>query len=219
LNAERIEALFAAIKAGDRDAALSIVDANPELIDSYSAGVSPIRAAIYNGNLELAMALGDRSPMPTLHDASALGRSWQIAHLDGNVNAFSEDGFTPLTLAAAFGNKETVNALIALGADIELFSINANIKVAPIHAAAFGGNADALASLLALGANPNSVADGGFTALHSAAQNNDKESVVVLLAAGADPTLRSDEGKTPADYATEIDLAAIGASIGVKGAE
>jgi hypothetical protein len=208
LNVERIEALFAAIKTGDRAAAFAILDNWPELIDSYSAGVSPIRAAIYNGDRELAQALGERCTMPTLHDAAALGRGGQIAHLEGDVNAYSEDGFTPLTLAAAFGDRETVEALISAGADVELFSINPNIEVAPIHAAAFGGNSDAIASLLAAGANPNLIAEGGFTALHSAAQNNDRASVSVLLSAGADPTLKSDEGKTAFDYAAEIELSA-----------
>ncbi len=203
MNAERIDALFAAIKAKDRVTALAILDAHPELIDSYSAGVSPIRAAIYNGDRALANALAERAAMLTLHDAAALGRSGQIVHLSSDVDAFSEDGFTPLTLAAAFGNKETVDALIALGADLELFSTNPNIKVAPIHAAAFGRNAGALSSLLAAGADPNLTSEGGFTALHSAAQNGDQASIEVLLSAGADPSIKSDEGKTAAEYASD----------------
>jgi ankyrin repeat protein len=203
LSDERIEALFAAVREGNEDGALEILDSHPELIDSYSAGVSPIRAAIYYGNRELAQKLGERAPLPTLHDAAALGRSGQISHLEGDPNGFSEDGFTPLTLAAAFGNKETVDALIAMGADIALFSKNPNITVAPIHAAAFGCNSGAIESLLAAGAEANLTSEGGFTALHSAAQNNDAASVDHLLNAGADRLLLTDEGKSAADYARE----------------
>ena len=203
MNDAKIEALFAAVNAGDEAAALEIIDADPELIDSYSAGVSPIRAAIYRGNKELALKLGERASLPTLHDAAALGRSGQIPHLEGDVNGFSEDGFTPLTLAAAFGTAETVDALIGLGADIELFSTNPNIQVAPIHAAAFGGNSGAISALLAAGANVDLLAEGGFSALHSAAQNGDLASAKILLDAGADTSLVTSEGMTAAEYARE----------------
>jgi ankyrin repeat protein len=203
LSAEKIEALFAAIKSGDEDAALAAIDGDSALVDSYLNGVSPIRAAIYQGNGDLAQQLAQRTTMLTLHDAAALGRANQIKHLEGEANAFSEDGFTPLTLASAFGNAETVGALILMGADVALFSQNPNIKVAPIHAAAFGMNAGAIETLTAAGADPNLKAEGGFTALHSAAQNGDAASVSVLLAAGADMHIRTDEGKSAADYARE----------------
>lgn len=203
MNDERIEALFAAVKAGDEQAALAILDEEPALLDSYMGGVSPIRAALYVGNSGLADKLAERLVSPTIHDAAALGRSGQIVHLVGDPNEFSEDGFTPLTLAAAFGDAETVTALIGMGADLELFSANPDIRVAPIHAAAFGANPAAISALVAAGADPNLVSEGGFTALHSAAQNGDVESVDVLLQAGADRTLKTDEGKTAADYARE----------------
>ncbi|MEO7454276.1 MAG: ankyrin repeat domain-containing protein [Fimbriimonadales bacterium] len=203
MSDERIDALFAAVKTGDETATLSIVDSDPALIDSYSAGVSPIRAAIYAGNRDLAQKIADRSAMLTLHDAAALGRANQIKHVEGEVNAFSEDGFTPLTLAAAFGNSETVAALILMGADLHLFSTNPNIKVAPIHAAAFGMNTGAIETLVASGADVDLRSEGGFTALHSASQNGDTASVSVLLGSGADKGLRSEEGKTAADYARE----------------
>lgn len=203
MSDEKIEALFDAVKNGDEGAALAIVDAEPSLIDSYFGGVSPIRAAIYNGNKDLATKIAERAAMLTLHDAAALGRADQIKHLEGEANTFSQDGFTPLTLAAAFGNAETVAALILLGAEMELFSTNPNIKVAPIHAAAFGMNASAIETLINSGANPSLKAEGGFTALHSAAQNGDKASATVLLDAGADRHALTDEGKTAFDYADE----------------
>lgn len=212
MNAERIEALFAAIKAGDEQGAISIVDSDPSLIDSYSGGVSPIRAAIYNGESTLAQKLAERAVILTIHDAAALGRAEQIKHSEGESNAFSADGFTPLTLASAFGNAETVGALILMGADLELFSNNPNVRVAPLHAAAFGRNVAAIEVLIDAGANPDLLAEGGFTALHSAAQNGDAASVDVLLKAGADKTIMTDEGKCAADHAREaghLELAAL----------
>lgn len=208
MTEERTEALFAAIKAGDEAATLSLLEANPELAEVTLGGVSPVRAATYAGNKEFAKKIGAFLRTPTLFDAAALGRSGQIVHLEGDANGYSEDGFTPLTLAAAFGNEETVRALVAMGAQLELFSINEHIKVAPIHAAAFGANSGAISALLEAGANPNLTAEGGFTALHSAAQNNDAESIRVLLAAGADRTIKSDEGKEAVDYAKEPEIIA-----------
>ena len=203
MNEERIEALFDAVRAGDEHTALMVLDEDPSLIDSYVGGVSPIRAAIYGGNNDLAQKLAERATMLTLHDAAALGRADQIKHLEGEANEISADGCTPLTLAAAFGNVETVSALLLLGADTQLFSTNENIKVAPIHAAAFGMNASAIQALIDAGADPNLVAEGGFTALHSAAQNGDEASVSVLVRAGANKSMRTDEGKLAADYARD----------------
>jgi ankyrin repeat protein len=203
LSDERTESLLNALRSGDEAVALQLLDENPSFLDSTIGGVSPIRAAIYAGNGELARKIAERTPMLSLHDAAALGRAEQIKHLEGEANALSEDGFTPLTLAAAFGNAETVAALVLMGASLEMFSTNPNIKVAPIHAAAFGGNAGAIEVLINAGANPNLVSEGGFTALHSAAQNGDEASVAVLLKSGADKSLRTDEGKTAADYARD----------------
>jgi ankyrin repeat protein len=217
LTDARIDQLFDAVKAGDENAALAIVDAEPSLVDSYVGGVSPIRAAIYDGNRDLANKIAERAAMLTLHDAAALGRADQIKHLEGEANAMSQDGFTPLTLAAAFGNAETVGALILMGADLEQFSANANIKVAPIHAAAFGRNSGAIETLINAGANANSKSEGGFTALHSAAQNGDLASAMLLLDAGADKNARTDEGKTAFDYATEQGHPELASMLSIEG--
>ena len=205
----RIEELFAAVRAGDEASVLQMLEESPVLVDSYLAGVSPIRAAIYYGNRDLAAKIAERAVSLTIHDAAALGRNEQIKHLDGEANEFSEDGFTPLTLACAFGNKETVVSLLNMGADLELFSTNPNIKVAPIHAATFGGNSETVRTLLEAGADPNLRGEGGFTALHTAAQNADEATVDVLLAGGADITMLTDDGKSPKDFAIESEATAL----------
>jgi ankyrin repeat protein len=213
LNDAKIEELFAAIRAGDEEGVFSILDERPELVDSYLAGVSPIRAAIYYGNKELAGKIAQRTADLTIHDAAALGRSGQIRHIEGHVDEFSADGFTPLALAAAFGDADTVRALIEMGAELELFTTNPTIVVAPIHAAAFGGNAGAARALIEAGADANLRGESGFTAIHTAAQNGDAAMVDVLLAGGADPSLLTDEGKTARDFALENDATELAARL------
>lgn len=51
------------------------------------------------------------------------------------MNAFGRDGFTPLGLATFFGHKETVAALLAARANVNLKSNN-KLQASPLQAAA-----------------------------------------------------------------------------------
>ncbi|MFX8965024.1 ankyrin repeat domain-containing protein, partial [Acinetobacter baumannii] len=64
------------------------------------------------------------------------------------INSFSADGFTPLTLAAAFCWPEVVRLLMQHGADPSLRANHAFIKVTPLHAAVFGNRTDVVIALL-----------------------------------------------------------------------
>jgi len=68
-------------------------------------------------------------------------------------NARSEEGWTPLHLAAGYGSAGAVAVLLGGGADP-----NARSKLlgwAPLHRAAWQGSAEAVAVLLDAGADPN----------------------------------------------------------------
>ena len=67
---------------------------------------------------------------------------------------------TPLHVAAALGNAETVTTLLKAGADIESRD---NDGATPLHVAAALGNADGITAVLKAGANGKARNDDGNT--------------------------------------------------------
>lgn len=198
--------LWEAIAAGDEDAVREHLANRPEAAGTRNAaGLSPVLHALYNGRRAVADILLEANPPLDVFDAAAVGRTRGLEELlDADpelARAWSPDGFTPLHLAAFFGQADAVELLLQHEAEVDVVARNADIHVAPLHSAASGGHAEIVKRLLEHGADPNAAQDGGFTPLHSAAQNDDRDSVEALLAAGADPARANDEGKRPADLA------------------
>jgi ankyrin repeat protein len=138
--------------------------------------------------------------------AAAKGQTEELRSLveqdPGLVNAYSPDGFTPLGLAVFFGHPETVDALLAAGADVNLAS-RESMKMPPLGSAMAVQRNDIARTLIEHGANVNGKAANDLTALHTAAARGDLESAKLLLDHGADVNAASTDGKTPLAYAEE----------------
>jgi uncharacterized protein len=198
-------AIFEAIQQGDAERVRELADAAGQRNDE---GVSALLFAQYHGRDELVAALRPRRGALNVFEAAALGDVERLgALLDGEptlVNAYADDGFFPLGLAAFFKHADAVRLLLDRGADPNQQSRHAQIVVRPIHsAAADGGSTEIARLLLDAGADVNARQPGGFTPLHAAVQGRNVELVDLLLEHGGDPAARLDDGRTAADLARD----------------
>jgi ankyrin repeat protein len=116
------------------------------------------------------------------------------------IASHAADGWTPLHLAAHFGQAEAVQQLLEAGASIDTRSTNQAANTA-LHAALAGQSLAATELLLAAGADVNARQYGGFTPLQAAAQHGDLALIELLLRHGADPSLAADDGRTASEMA------------------
>ncbi len=196
---------FEAIRAGDRAKLESLLATDPALLNARDAnGLGAYAAARYSGRNEIAALLLEKGIGLSLFEACMAGEGDQVlgailAEPD-LVNAYSNDGWTPLHLACFFGQPELAEALIEKGADVSARGRNAMHNL-PLHAAIAGRNRDAVRALLEHGADVNARQEGGWTALHGAAQNGDVETARLLIAAGANVAARADNQQNAMDLA------------------
>ena len=117
-----------------------------------------------------------------------------------NLYAYSEDrwGHTPLHRAARHGYKESVELLIADGAEV-----NAKNKwgFTPLHRAARYGHKELVELLIANGADVNAKDKWGYTPLPWAIWNEDRDMVKLLVDKGADVNYTPKEDSPPLHYA------------------
>jgi ankyrin repeat protein len=195
---------FDAVKQGNRQEVERQLKADAGLIHAREDGLSPIMVAAYHGHSALASFLADKTVALTIFEAAATGKINNILRLLARdpqlVNAYAEDGFQPLGLAAYFGHFESAEYLVKAGAPVNSPSRN-ELKATPLQSATSAGHVKIVEMLLKNQANPNAQEQGGYTPLHAAAQNGDVAMIRALLFGGADLTLRSADGKTPLDLA------------------
>jgi ankyrin repeat protein len=198
---------FKAIQEGDKDKVVSFLRKDPNLVlVKDKNNLSPLLVAIYNQKSEIAALFLERMVALSIFEAAATGR---MVHLISNlarnpelVNAYAEDGFQPLGLAAFFGHVEAVEYLIKAGAEINSPSKN-SLGVTPLQSAVAGCHYEITTMLLEAGADPNVRGGGGYTPLHVAAQCGDLRIARALIYGGANLEATSKEGAQPFDVASE----------------
>jgi ankyrin repeat protein len=196
---------FDAIRAGDLTKVAAMLEAGPGLLNATDEnGLGAFTVARYSRRDAVAKLLLEKGATLDICAAAMAGVDKRVVELLAEdrtrTGAYSHDGWTPLHLAAFFGNKGCAEVLLANGADVHARSRNA-MQNAPIHAAASGRQSDVIAVLLAHGADANARQHGGWTPLHAAALNGDVETATLLLAHGADPQARADNNQAAIDLA------------------
>ncbi|KAH8863468.1 Ankyrin-3 [Schistosoma japonicum] len=199
-------------------------------------GFTPLAVALQQGHDRVVAHLLEkdsrsRGGMPALHiaarkdDANAV--SLLLNNAEVNVNHQSQPGFTPLHIAAHYGNVTVARVLIERGADVNFQAknnitplhvaakwgrggmvqllLNSNALVdcrtrdglTPLHCAARSGHAELASLLMGAGANPSAKTRNGLTPLHMAAQGNNEEVARVLILRGASVADRTGDSLTP----------------------
>jgi ankyrin repeat protein len=193
--------LFAAIATSDVDGVRTLLAEQPWLAtDRDAEGVSALMRARYQMDRGLVQAVKAHVERLDIFEAAAFGDldrlSESLAEDADLVDAQSGDGFTPLHLAAFFGQADAVRLLLARGAAADPRG-QGWMTGTPLSAAVAAGHVEIVRMLLEVDVDPNVQQSHGFTPLHAAAKNADLESIRALLDAGADPTIANDAGATP----------------------
>lgn len=188
------------------------VAADPTLLSWRDAqGVSALMWSIYAGQTLvrdfLLIEMEREGITLDAFEAAAAGNSASLAKIltaaPETSHLWSDDGWTALHLAAAFGTPESVRLLLDNGAPVDAVSKNAQ-KNQPLHAAlALGRNPETIQLLLEAGADPNARQTAGFTAIFSAAAANRRDLAELLIKHGANPGIRNDFDQNAAGFARE----------------
>jgi ankyrin repeat protein len=198
--------LLTAIRAGEFERVKALLSADPTLVNARSStGESAILTAVYHGRKEVANLLVARGATLNLFEACAAGEFDRVERLlEGGaaVNACSDDGWTPLHLAAFFGHAKIAELLLAHDADVTARSRNSNGNT-PLHAALASNQKIAAGLLIGGGADVNAADAAGWRPLHLAAAHNNLDAMKVLIAQGADISAANAEGLTPLAFARQ----------------
>lgn len=201
------ERAFAAVADGRVDDLRQLLRARPELAGSRrDDGVSLLLYACYHRRPGVIDAIASAGLELDLFEAAATGDVTALnSILDRDpsaIGSYSSDGWTPLHLAAFFGQPGVVEVLLARGASVGARS-RKPLENTPLNAAAAGNDIEACRILLDAGADPNARQAGGYVPLHAAAQNGNATLAALLLERGADREMTTDDGRTALDLARQ----------------
>lgn len=224
----RGEPLFGEIRKGDLGAVRAILREDKSLANVRgTGGATPLMYAALHAGEDCLRSLLDQGADPNTRNGSgATALMWAAGDLSkvrlllargAQVNAASEDGRTPLMIAARHeGAAPVVRLLLEKGADVNAKDIQGATALVQ---AATAGDVETLRVLIARGADVNAKATSGATALMSAAGFRCLACVEFLIAQGADVKTATKRGFTALAIAAPYGQVEIVRTLLEKGAD
>ncbi|XP_024912992.1 ankyrin-2b isoform X8 [Cynoglossus semilaevis] len=181
-------------------------------------GFTPLAIALQQGHNQVVSILLENDTkgkvrLPALHIAARKDDTKSAALLLQNdhnadvqskmmVNRTTESGFTPLHIAAHYGNVNVATLLLSRGAAVDFTARNGII---PLHVASKRGNTNMVRLLLDRGSQIDAKTRDGLTPLHCAARSGHDTAVELLLERGAPLLARTKNGLSPLHMAAQGD--------------
>uniref|UniRef100_A0A8C2BB80 Ankyrin 2 n=1 Tax=Cyprinus carpio TaxID=7962 RepID=A0A8C2BB80_CYPCA len=181
-------------------------------------GFTPLAIALQQGHNQVVSILLENDTkgkvrLPALHIAARKDDTKSAALLLQNdhnadvqskmmVNRTTESGFTPLHIAAHYGNVNVATLLLNRGAAVDFTARNG---ITPLHVASKRGNTNMVHLLLDRGAQIDAKTRDGLTPLHCAARSGHDTAVELLLERGAPMLARTKNGLSPLHMAAQGD--------------
>ncbi|GGD91395.1 ankyrin repeat domain-containing protein [Maribacter cobaltidurans] len=196
-----LELLKTHIKNKEEDKAISLIKENSDVLSLKDEnGSSGLMMIAYSG-LEKAFeqAIELRKSF-SFYEAIVCGKTDIVNDYLNKpgfdlLNTHSNDGFTPLSLAAFFNQTKIAKSLVELGADPNLSATNPS-KVNALHAAMAKENYELCKLFIENGADVNAVQMQNVTPLHSAVHRGNLDLVKLLIENNASITMKMDNGDT-----------------------
>nr|XP_046232773.1 ankyrin-3-like isoform X6 [Scatophagus argus] len=210
--------LYMAAQENHLDVVQFLLDNSSSQSIATEDGFTPLAVALQQGHEQVVSLLLENDTkgkvrLPALHIAARKDDTKAAALLLQNdhnadveskmmVNRTTESGFTPLHIAAHYGNINVATLLLNRGAAVDFKARN---DITPLHVASKRGNTNMVRLLLERGAKIDARTKDGLTPLHCGARSGHEQVVEMLLNRGAPILSKTKNGLSPLHMATQGD--------------
>ncbi|XP_063749378.1 ankyrin-3 isoform X13 [Eleginops maclovinus] len=210
--------LYMAAQENHMDVVQFLLDHGSSQSIATEDGFTPLAVALQQGHDQVVSLLLENDTkgkvrLPALHIAARKDDTKAAALLLQNdhnadveskmmVNRTTESGFTPLHIAAHYGNINVATLLLNRGAAVDFKARN---DITPLHVASKRGNSNMVRLLLERGSKIDARTKDGLTPLHCGARSGHEQVVEMLLDRGAPILSKTKNGLSPLHMATQGD--------------
>uniref|UniRef100_A0A3Q2Q280 Ankyrin 3 n=1 Tax=Fundulus heteroclitus TaxID=8078 RepID=A0A3Q2Q280_FUNHE len=199
-------ALHIASLAGQADVVKELVTNGANVNAQSQNGFTPLYMAAQENHLEVVRFLLENNASQSIATETFTGliklSLYSTSHTAKCNTNRDNSGFTPLHIAAHYGNINVATLLLNRGAAVDFMARN---DITPLHVASKRGNSNMVKLLLDRGSKIDAKTKDGLTPLHCGARSGHEQVVEILLDRGAPILSKTKNGLSPLHMATQGD--------------